>query len=64
MYVLVSGIKLNSYVVHMFYEWSFSNNKSAPIAIKYNKYYNDLDTYNTVFDWVAGNSYKKGTYTG
>ena len=30
-------IKLDSYVAHMFYAWSFIHNTSVPITIKNNK---------------------------
>ena len=30
--------KLNSYVAHMFYAWSFSNNTSVPIYVKQEKH--------------------------
>ena len=42
-------IKLNSYVAHMLYAWSFSHNKSVPIAIKQNKYYLYLNIYQFFF---------------
>ena len=48
-------IQLNSFVEHMFYEWSFSHNNSVPIDIKQNKYFISLNTYTTVFSWGAGN---------
>ena len=31
-------IRLNTYVAHMFYEWSFSNNTSVPIDMNPNNY--------------------------
>ena len=34
MHVLGLLVKLDSYVVHMLYAWSFSNNTEFPIAIK------------------------------
>ena len=36
---LVICIKLNSYVAHIFYAWSFIHNASVTILIKHNKYY-------------------------
>ena len=30
-------IKVDSYVAHMFYAWSFGHNTAVPIAIKNNK---------------------------
>ena len=30
-------IKVDSYVAHMFYEWSLSHNTAVPISIKNNK---------------------------
>ena len=32
-------IKVDIYVAHMFYAWSFSHNTAVPIAIKKNKYF-------------------------
>ena len=58
MYGLVLCIKLNIYVTHMFYVWSFRHNTAVPIAIKQNKYYLSLNTYTTVFVWGSGYSNK------
>ena len=61
-YFIIQGlglcIKVDSYMEHMFYVWSFIHNKSVPIAIKKNKYFIYLNTNTTVFDWGAGNSNK------
>ena len=54
-------IKVNRFVVHMLYEWSFSHNKMVQIAIKHNKYYIYLNTYTTVFAWGYGNLNKNKT---
>ena len=43
-------IKVDRYVAHMFYEWSFSHNISDPISIKKNKYFLSLNTKTNVFD--------------
>ena len=48
----------------MFYKWSFSHNKTVPIAIQHDKYYLSLDKYTTVFSWGSGISNKNRTYTG
>ena len=56
MHVLGFWIKVDSYVEHMFYAWSFSHNTSVPISIKKNKYFLSLNTNNTVFPWGAVNS--------
>ena len=36
-------IKVDSYVVHMFYSWSFSHNIAVPIAINKSKYFVSLN---------------------
>ena len=51
-------IKVDSYVAHMFYAFSFSHNTEVPIAIKNNKYFISLNTHTTAFAWVAVNSSK------
>ena len=51
-------IKLDSYAVHMFYEWSLSHNTSVPISINNNKYSLSLNTHTTIFAWGYGNSDK------
>ena len=56
-----SCIKLNSFVSHMFYAWSFINNTEVPIAIKQKKYYLSLNTYTTMFAWGADNLNKYQT---
>ena len=61
MYGLGLCIKLNSFVAHMFYPWSFSHNAAVLIATKQNTYFISLDLYNTVFSWVDGNSNKNRT---
>ena len=42
-YFIMNGlglcIKVDSYVAHLFYEWSFSHNTEVPIAKKKNKYF-------------------------
>ena len=58
MHELVLCIKVNSYVAHMFYAWSFSHNISVPIALKNNRYFPYLNTYTTLFAWGAVNSNK------
>ena len=55
MHVLVLCIKVDSYVAHMFYAWSFGNNTEVPIAIKKNKYFISFNTHTTIFYWGAGN---------
>ena len=54
-------IKLDSFVSHMFYPWSFSHNKAVPISIKKKTYLLFLNSYTTVFAWGAGNSNKNRT---
>ena len=49
LYGLGLCIKVDCYVAHMFYAWSFSHNIEVPIAIKKNKYLLSLNTNNTVF---------------
>ena len=49
-------IKVDSYVSHMFYVWSFSHNTAVPISINKNKYFLFLNTNTTIFYWGAGNS--------
>ena len=46
-------IKVDSYVAHMFYAWSFSNNKEVPTAIKNNKYLLPLITHTTLVPRLA-----------
>ena len=53
-------IKVDSYVDHMFYSWSFSHNTVIPTAIKKNKYFLSLNKNTTIFSWGAGNSNKNG----
>ena len=48
-------IKVDSYVAHMFYEWSFSNNKEFPIFIDKKEYFIFLNTNTTIFHWGDGN---------
>ena len=52
---LVLFIKVNSYVAHMFYAWSFSHNTAVLVAINKNKYLLSLNTHTTVFAWGTGN---------
>ena len=49
-------IKVDSYVAHMFYAWSFSHNPAGPIDIEKQKYFLFLNQNMTVFAWEAGNS--------
>ena len=51
-------IKLDSYAIHMFYAWSFINNKAVLIPLYINKDSISLNTHNTLFAWGAGNSNK------
>ena len=51
-------IKVDSYLAHLFYAWSFSHNTSFPTAKKKNKYFLSLNKNTTLFSWVAGNSNK------
>ena len=51
-------IKVDSYVAHMFYAWSFYHNTAVPIDIKKNKEFLSLDTNTTVFAWGSGNKNK------
>ena len=51
-------IKVNSYVAHMIYAWSFSHNIAVPIATDNNKYSLSLNTHTTVFSLGYGNSNK------
>ena len=44
-------IKLNSYVAHMFYTWSFGHNTEVTTE----KYHLSLNSYGTVFAWCGGN---------
>ena len=53
--------KIDSYVAHMFYSWSFGDNIEVPIAINKNKYFLSLNTSTTVFDHGASNSNKNRT---
>ena len=54
-------IKLNSFVAHMFYAWSFSHNTVVQIAIKHNRKFLSLNTYTNVFTWGNVNSNKNRT---
>ena len=51
-------IKVDSYMAHMFYACSLSNNTLLPIAINKSKYFISFNTYIAVFDLVASNSNK------
>ena len=53
--------KINSFVAHMLYAWSFGHNISVPISIKQNKYYFSLNADTTVFASVDGNLNKNST---
>ena len=48
----------------MLYAWPFSKNIEIPIVLKGNKFYFYLSTYNTLFDWGGGNSFRNRSYTG
>ena len=61
MHGLVLYIKLDSFMAHMFYAWSFFHNTSVPIDIKKNQHFLSLNTYTTVFVWEADNSNKNIT---
>ena len=52
-------IKVDSYVAHIFYAWSFSHNTAVSIAINKNRYLLSLNTNTTVFAWGYGNCNKK-----
>ena len=54
-------IKVDSYVVKMFYAWSFSNNTALLISIMKNKCFISLNTRTTVFVWGAGKLNKNRT---
>ena len=54
-------VKGDSYVAHIFYAWSFSNNTAFPIAIKKNKSFISLNISTNVFSWGAGNFNKNRT---
>ena len=43
-------IKLDSFMAHMLYSWSFSHNTAVLIAIKKNKFFLSLNTNTNVFD--------------
>ena len=42
-------IKVDSYIAHMFYAWSFSHNIAVPTAIKMNKYFLSLNKNTILF---------------
>ena len=54
-------IRVDIYVVHMFYARTFSNNTSVSIDTKKEKYFLSLNTNATVFYWGTGNSNKNIT---
>ena len=54
-------VKLDSFVAHMFYVGSFSNNTAVPNVINQNKYFLSLNTYTIVFYWGACNLNKNRT---
>ena len=58
MHGLVLCIMLNSFVGHMFYEWSFSHNVEVPIAITHNKSFISLNKYTNAFACGYVNSNK------
>ena len=49
-------IKVDTYVTHMFYAWSFSHNTEFSVAINKNKYFLSLNKNTTLFYWGAINS--------
>ena len=51
-------IKVDSYVDHLFYAWSFSNDTEVPMAKKKNKFFLSLNKSTTIFAWGDGNSNK------
>ena len=51
-------IKVDSYVAHSFYAYSFSHNTSVPIDKNNNTYFLSLNKNTTVFSWGPGNSNK------
>ena len=53
--------KVDSYVAHMFYVWSFINNTGVPIAINKNNYFISLNTNTSVFAWLSANPNKNIT---
>ena len=59
-YFIIHGlglcIKADSYVDHMFYAWSFSNNKAVPISKKKNKYFLYQNKKTTAIAWGYVNS--------
>ena len=54
-------IKLNIYVEHMFYTWSFIHNIEVTLYINQNKYYLSLNTHTAVFAWGVGKYNKIST---
>ena len=58
---LVLCIKVDSYVAHMFYSWSFIHNISVPIAIKNKRYFLSLNKNTTLFSLGDVNSNKNIT---
>ena len=56
MYLLGLCIKLNSFVAHMLYAWSFIYNTSVTTAINKKQYYLYWNAYTTVFAWGAVSS--------
>ena len=61
MNVLLLCIKVDTYVEHMFYSWSFSHNTAVPTSINKNKYFPSLNTNTTAFYWGDGNSNENRT---
>ena len=61
MHIMGLCIKLNAFVEHMLYVWSFSQNKSLSIDINHDKYFLSLNKYTTVFAWGYGNLNKNKT---
>ena len=59
-HILGLYIKLNSFVAHMFYAWSFSHNTLLPIFIKQKRFLS-LNEYTNVFSCRDGNSNKNRT---
>ena len=56
MHGLVLCIKVDNYVAHMLYTWSFSHNTAVTIAINNKNYFLPLSKNTTVFDYGSCNS--------
>ena len=58
MHGLILCIRLNIFVAHIIYAWSFGHNTSVTTSIKKNKYFLSLNECTTVFAWVDVNKNK------